>query len=274
MGAGRSGSTILGIMLGNIKDCFFAGELHLWNKTKGVTFNDRPVVEKFWETVLAEFPANDRVFSCDFDKKLEYHSAVLSLLRKQNRPMVQAFHQQTTTLLSILQSATGKTTIIDSSHYPLRGYWLNKNKHLNVSYVYLYRNPVYVIQSFRKKDIEQPAKTILGANLYLFVVSVLSNLIYFLLPSARKTRISYEDLIQHTDESLAKIEAISNIAFNPPFEKKHLLTGFIFRSNRIRHKEAIDLENDIKPIKNNIFLKTFIYSLHWPFIFLHAKIKG
>ncbi len=272
MGAGRSGSTILGIVLGNIDDCFFAGELHLYNKTKGVTFNDRPEVEKFWNKIRLEFEKNEHYFSYDFDKKLEYHTAAIhTFFRSKKSSIVKMFHQQSTRLFNLIHRYTGDKTVIDSSHYPLRAYWLAKNSELDVSYIYLYRNPVYVIQSFRKKNIEQPSKSFLSANLYLFLVSVLNNIIYLLLPHGKKMRLRYETLINSTDASLKRIEGIAKVKAPYPFNKIRLKTGLIFRSNRIRHSETLNLETAIQPINANFFLKGLIYLVHWPFILFHRK---
>ncbi|MCZ6675379.1 MAG: hypothetical protein O7C75_20815, partial [Verrucomicrobia bacterium] len=48
MGTGRCGGTILGILLGNLKDIFYAGELAFWHKFKGVPKTDNEEVLKFW----------------------------------------------------------------------------------------------------------------------------------------------------------------------------------------------------------------------------------
>src|SRR4051812_9425114 len=61
LGTGRSGSTILGIALGNCEGIFYAGELHLWLGRAGKPPLKGAERERFWgavrEQVSPDMPA-------------------------------------------------------------------------------------------------------------------------------------------------------------------------------------------------------------------------
>jgi hypothetical protein len=270
MGAGRSGSTLLGILLGNMEKYFFAGELHLWNMTRGKTFNERNDVIDFWENVADEFSGKEEYFQYDFDKNLEFHTAIPSLLGFHKKELIKKFHEQSEKLFAAVKKQSGKQSIVDSSHYALRAYWLSKNPSLDVSYIYLYRNPADVVNSFRKKNVEHVAKNFFSANAYLVGVSILINFIYWILPREKKIRIRYEDVLKCTQSTLNRIERVSTVPMNE-IDTSTLKTGYIFRSNRIRHSEKISLQKENGAQRSNIFLKSIIYILHSPFLIMHRR---
>lgn len=288
MGSGRSGSTILGIVLGNMEGNFFGGELHLWFKEKGISperkevyahldkikddMAEREAAFAFWDEVKDTITDREEFFKYDFDKKLEFHTAFPSIffLSKKNE-VVQKFHEGSEKLFSSIMNESGTNTVIDSSHYAVRAYWLSKNPALDVNYIYLFRSPVDVIMhSFKKKDIEQPPKSFLSGNGFLIAVSCLSNFVYYLLPRRKRMRLRYEDLINNPEASLTRIQKKFNLEIKN-LDFKNLKPGNIFQGNRIRLRDRIALETSIKKNPANGFAKAVIYLLHAPFILLHRK---
>ncbi len=267
LGSGRSGSTILGIVLGNIKNHFFGGELHLWNKDKGMPAEDF----EFWDKVNEGVPHREEFFKCNFDKKLEFHTAILSIFKSQKREIVKSFNEQSVELFTSMQNVAQASTIIDSSHYAPRAYWLNQNPAMDVHYIYLYRNPVDVMMgSFKRKDIEQPSKNFFSGNYFLFAVSCLSNLVYVLLPRKKRMKLRYEDFITHPVEELNRIQKKFNIEIEN-LDLQNLKPGHIFRANRIRLYDKISLETKLKKTPINPFLKAVIYIIHFPFLLTHRR---
>lgn len=269
MGIGRSGSTILGVVLGNLKNYFFAGEMHLWIESKGVP-TERPEAIKYWEKIALNIPDREDYFNTDFHRQLEFHTALPALFKSHNAPIIKKFQKLCTELFTSIKKVTNCNVIVDSSHYPLRAYWMNKNNNLDVHYIYLYRHPVDAINALMKKDVEQIPKSFFGANFYLFYVSLLSNLVYLGLPKNKKLKLRYEDLIKNPQAAVARVEENLHTE-KQTLDFNYLKTGHIFRANRIRLLESIKLESKIKKGKMNFFLKAIVYAVHFPFMLLNRK---
>ena len=267
MGSGRSGSTILGVVLGNLKNCFYGGELHLWAGDRGIP-TDRDSAYEFWERVSQAFPDREKYFdlAASFNSQLEYHTALASLFRSSNREIVQQFHEQSVKFFKAIETVSERAVTIDSSHYALRAHWLNKNPGLDVCYIYLYRDPVEVIVSHKRKDVEQKHMNFFKANVYLIWVSVFNNIIYSFLPKANKMKLRYEDFINRPAETLTQIENKFRLE-SEELDLKNLDPGNLFRANRIRLHQKISLENKLKKTKVNPFEKALIYLLLWLLVF-------
>jgi len=270
MGAGRSGSTIAGILLGNMDKYFFSGELHLWNMTKGETFNERSDVIEFWKKVSDAFLDKENYFKYDFNKRLEFHTAIPAFIGLGNKKLIEKFHEQSQKLFAAVKAESGKEVIIDSSHYALRAYWLNKNKQLDVSYIYIYKDPVDVIKSFSKKNIEHVPKNFFSANIYLVGITILVSIVYTLLPKGKKIKVHYEEIINCPEKVLQRVEKITGVPASK-VDTNQLKTGYIFRSNRIRHLEQISLKRDAKVDQGKKFSDFIINIIHWPFLAMHRK---
>src|ERR1700682_6281666 len=78
MGAGRSGTTILGVALGNCVDFVFAGELNQWLLKSGVPTHDGPERARFWETVRGDLDGAAELFGGQATC-LERSSALLNI---------------------------------------------------------------------------------------------------------------------------------------------------------------------------------------------------
>jgi hypothetical protein len=269
MGVGRSGSTILGVVLGNLKDYFFGGEMHLWIESKGVP-TEREHAIKYWEKIAVNIPDRDDYFNTDFDKKLEFHTTFPALFGSHQTPIIKKFHKLSGELFASIKKVSGCDVIVDSSHYPLRAYWLNKNPALDMHYIYLYRNPVDAVHALMKKDVEQIPKNFFSANIYLFWVSLISNIVYLVLPKGKKLKVRYEDLIKNPNGILSNVQQNLNTQLQT-IDLNNLSTGYIFRANRIRLYKTIKLESTLKRAGTNIFLKALIYIIHFPFMLLNPR---
>ena len=114
-------------------------------------------------------------------------------------------------------------------------------------FIYIKRNPVDVVHSFSKKDIEQPPKSWFKANLYLFCVNMLC--VFILKKIKRNSKvvtITFDDFVGDTANTLSHISktlsvdlsnSINMINNNSPF-----VPGYLFDGNRIRMKKEIKME--------------------------------
>lgn len=270
MGAGRSGSTILGIMLGNLPDCIYTGELHFWNIYKGIPNNDQEEVKNFWAKVKQDFTGCEKYFDYNFYKYLEYHTSFLFLPWLTKSKLITEYLLYNSELAKRIINKSDKKIIIDSSHYPFRALMLHKNKCVDLKVIYLYRNPINVLNSFQKKNIEHNPKHPLMANIYLFLVSSLSTLSYFILPRNNRIKIRFEDVLSKPDIMIKELTDFLGFP-DCKLNFNNLSTGYSIQSNRIRQSMRITLrqdenEGDIKP-----FWKIFTKIVQSPFLFFNKS---
>lgn len=272
MGGGRSGSTILSIAIGNMPGVLYVGELHKWNLYNGKANSEIEAVRKFWHEVYQKLEQPEKFIKQDYFKYLEYHSSIFYLPWFTKKKLVKEFHYFTNMITGVIKKMTGAEFILDSSHYPFRAFWLEKNKNIDLKIIYLYRNPVDVVESFGKKNIEQNFKNPISANLFLTFIAILSEFFYYYFPANRRIKIRYEDLIEFPDSTIKRLKKFLGLS-EFSIDINNLKTGYIFQSNRIRQNETISLNKNISPSKLNIFWKIYTYLFQFPFVFFFNKRK-
>jgi hypothetical protein len=171
-----------------------------------------------------------------------------------------------------------KSIIVDSSKYPMRAILLSKIFNDKISFIYLSRNPSAVVESFQKKDVEQPSKSRLMAHLYLLTVNTLSkHIIKILGKTNRVSVINYEDLLQSPVAALKKIESELNIDLDNSkkiIEKNEpLKVGLLFDGNRLRLENEIIFRKGDVETKPKKMSDRFFYGLHKLFWYKPLKIN-
>lgn len=259
IGAGRSGTTFLDIVLGNNKNTISLGEINRFFKRNGIP-PKRDVesdVYLLWEKISQSFKntPNERTFDelNTLFRNNEFHSKFLKSLLKNNesryRHLLKDFYKSIVTNVD-------DSIIIESSKYPARA--LNISSYLdksdfNIKYVYLKKDPVKVVKSFNKKDIEQPSKSFLMANIYYLSVNIMCSCAIRILKYRGHQTYCFknETFLQNPKTILHEASEALNEDFSESQEKilknKPLNTGFLFDGNRIRLKETLFLE----PYKDN-----------------------
>jgi hypothetical protein len=232
MGAGRSGSTILGTALGNCHDAFFAGELDAYTRRGGVPTNEDLSTGAFWSRVRQRLELFGASASPEWHKWFEHPS---SLFRRRRRPARKAYAQFNECLYRAVAAEAQVSVVIDSSHYPLRR-WRLRDIGIEVHTVYLVRNPVSVVHSLQT-DIDP--KTRIAANAYLWIVSCLAEVVYLGLIGT-KARVRYEDFLREPQAELTRIGwecglDPSAIRFD------NLRTGPVFAGNRLIKRGTVAL---------------------------------
>jgi hypothetical protein len=187
MGAARSGSTLLGTLLGEVEGVFFAGELCDWANLEGISTVPRS--QPFWERVRNHVgPLPNR--SSDYKRIFEHPAGIVN--RVTQRRERSDYGRLTLDVLNGVAKESGRSIIVDSSHYPRRAQALRRLLGPEgVRLVFLVRRPSSVAQSFRKTG----DKGVVQANLYMMVVSVLAWLTYLTHPRGHRAIVSYEEMI-------------------------------------------------------------------------------
>ena len=264
LGAGRSGTTLLDIILGNEPQFFSAGELNRIPKRNFSPHLPRDEnVYKFWNHVKASINNYESEYS-NF-QKLEYHFGFIHVLKKRKSLKKYIFFNKE--LFKSIVKESKKPYIIDSSKYPLRAYWLSKIYDKEICFIYMKRHPLATVNSFGNKSVEQPHKSNYYAHFYLLFVNILSNIIFnFFLPKkSKKCIIHLEDLSSNCLKSLLHIESslglelknlIKKVENNQSFD-----VGFLFDGNRLRLRKKITLVNNNNKKRLKVIDK-FLLSIH------------
>lgn len=260
LGAGRSGTTILDIVLGNCSNGISLGEINRFFKRKGIAPKRDPGtnVHEFWQSIKKTFDDKTEeeydVLKKVFDK-YEYHTGFSkAFFCRTDKRYQNALSKQ---YESIAEHTQNKTVIIESSKYPARAINISTiiDEKFDIGYVYLKKDPVKVVSSFGKKGLEQPAKSFLASNLYYLLVNILCYLAVWKLRKRghKVTLVKYEDLISRTARTLDTISEQHGIDLGDTKTKIEngyaLDTGYLFDGNRIRLKENIVLQKELKKVK-------------------------
>ena len=277
IGAGRSGTTLLDIILGNNNNSISLGEVNRFFKREGIP-PKREVdseVYLFWDSINEEFnKKHDTNTYSNFSKVFrnnEYHSNALKVIFGKSDSK---YGNVLKTLYNALHLKTDEDVLIESSKYPLRALNVSKflpNDLFNIQYIYLKKDPVKVVQSFQKKDIEQPSKGFFAANVYYLFVNLLCGYIVKLLKNRGHSIsvVNYKDIIDNNQQTISNIGDDLNLDLSNLKTKldtnKPLKTGFLFDGNRIRLKETLSLQSSSKIDTKNLkyyFTRMFNYIVY------------
>jgi hypothetical protein len=222
-GRGRSGSTLLERLLGQIEGFFSVGELRLWNRRlrEGRRCGCGAPLGKceIWNSALGKAFGNlDRID----DAKLDLHewgahsrTALLMLLSRdyaEFEPCVVAYLAQLERIYHAVQSTTGCKVIVDSSKSPVYVHGLGMLPSIDLYMVHLVRDPRAVAYSWlrqqRRPKIDDPlSNRVFGpvkSSLFWSATNLLTEIAKaqfrdnFLL-------LRYEDFIRKPEESMKRI---------------------------------------------------------------------
>ena len=243
MGAGRSGSTVLGVALGNCADVFYAGELEDWLKRSGAPNFGGAERARFWDSVRRSV-GGEELYGDEPWRKLEYSLSPLRVhewrARRRLRPR---YRRVTKRLYGAIASQAHAAHVVDTSHYPLRARELQQLHGVNLYLIYLIRDPSSVVASFGRRDITNLAKSILATNAYLCLTHLLSVIVFNRHRTDRRLLLRYEDLIAEPERVLRQILDWAGVPAELP-DLKSLATGIPFQGNRFLDSEVIALQSD------------------------------
>lgn len=273
IGAGRSGTTLFDIMLGNSENCFSAGELNRFTKRDGLPHGARSnKVSDFWRAVnsiMEKKGLKNPYQYYKIFKQFEYHYNYFSMFRSLKSKEFALYSKYQQELFSAIYSTIKKdeVVIIDSSKYPLRGYFLSKIFKEKVLLLYIKRQPGDVVESFQKKDVEQPSKTRIASHIYLLVVNAIAGKVLKLLKGSNKTSVVYyNDFMKFPVKTFEKIERDLELDLSASKElinrNNTFKVGLLFDGNRLRLKEEIKFVSQTAKSKSK---EHFLNELFSPF---------
>ena len=151
----------------------------------------------------------------------------------------------------------------------MRARRLSKIFNKQISFIYIQRTPISVVESFQKKSVEQPPKSRMQANLYLLLVNILASRTIKKLNKSHKTAtISYTDLTNNTISTLNHLEQQLSIDLTETKEliknNQPLKVGSLFDSNRLRLKNEVKINKSHQSQPEKAIDKLF-HSIHKAF---------
>jgi Sulfotransferase family len=240
MGAGRSGSTILGVALGNCEGVVFAGELDKWFAREGAPRRDDPALRSFWREVLEQVGDAQDVFA-GRTGWLERSSALLDPRKWRTRRRLRARYRSVSQQLFLAVAQVAQAThVVDSSHYPLRARELQSLAGIDLHLLYLVRDPQSVVASLGRRDVAERRFGVAASNAYLWLTNVLSLLVFLRHPRDRRLFVRHEDFIADPRRVLAQILTGAGSS-SPAPDLDGLRTGVPFHGNRLVGEEVVAL---------------------------------
>ncbi len=239
MGAGRSGSTILGVALGNCENVFFAGELDRWLARAGVPRANRSGAE-LWSAVRdgAQDPSAPLEGKSTY---LERSSALLDPRKWAARRRLRRTYRSVSEQLYLsIARATGATHVVDSSHYPLRARELQALSGIDLYLLMLVRDPQSVAASLGRSDVPERRFGLLAANAYMALTHALSIWVFMRHRRDRRLFIRHEDFLASPQEVLRQILQRCDCDAQIP-DLGALRTGAPFHGNRLIDSELVSL---------------------------------
>jgi hypothetical protein len=241
MGAGRSGSTMLGVVLGNVPGVFYAGELDAWLRRSGApNFGGRERIA-FWERVRRRVRQPESLFGDAAWQAMEHSTSVLGRRAAKRRELAAEYRRIAGELFAAISAESGASWIVDSAHYPRRFAQLRKVPELDLYLIWLVRDPRRVVASFGRRDVDQAPKSALAANAYLWLTHALSYVEFLRHPADRRWAVSYDDFLADPAVGLRAIPPLC-VGEGALPDLTNLRTGPVFQGNRFLNAETIQLQ--------------------------------
>lgn len=249
---GRSGTTILGYLLGNTKDALDLGEVNEWLRFDGKPNGFPPGTENyaFWEKVMSRFieyhgkPDFDRLRF--LQRHTDYHYSlfgqVVTSYRLRQREC-QEFRRFLRALYQAIFDVSEANFLVDSSKYPSRLWHLtNLLPPENLLIVHLQRSAKAVIEAMKNAEQGRPRSSPAAAA-YYYGIEFLITKMTKTIPASRLMHIQYESLMRGPEEYLRQIGQKFQMEVESAVEKvsrqQPLRRGYIFNGNRMRLQEHV-----------------------------------
>jgi hypothetical protein len=240
MGAGRSGSTVLGIAIGNARNAFCAGELDAWFTRRSIPNGTGVELEEFWSRVRRRMSRWLGDELPDYHRSFEHPQGWIRLMgrRRVDRSRYRAANED---LYEAITAESGAQVVIDVSHYPLRRLYLSNTRRVEFFTIFLVRDPASVVTAMRGSN--QKKKRTWEAVAYIWVATLLSAVVYTRLPREQRLFLRYEEFIARPEHELQRIAGRLGLDATR-IDLEDLRPGPLFQGNRMRTLPSISLDRN------------------------------
>jgi hypothetical protein len=247
MGAGHSGSSILGVTLGNCNDFFYAGEVEEWLVKGGAGRWGGSQRTNFWKRVADKVdPSAAELFGSEVNRVIERSSAWLRIDRwAARRRMLPRYRSVSEELLLAIASAADTSNVIDTSHFPLRAIELQRLDGIELYLILLVRDAQAVVASnvrhISPHEVPERRFQILAMNGNLWLTYLLSVIVFLRHDRARRMFVSHETFLEQPEAVLRKI--LDQVGSDAPIPDLSALdVGAPFEGNPLLGSEVVALE--------------------------------
>jgi hypothetical protein len=269
MGTGRSGTTMLEIMLSVNDDVCGVGELtHIFrdgfegDKTCacGQAFSQCA----FWSQIQQRlsYPFRQVLQFSDLLNRIDWHKGFLkTLFHAFSKKKTKAYARINKELYTACADVSGRRVIVDSSKYPGRALMLSRLYGSAVKIICLTRSAEGLLNAFLKTDVEQPSKSPFAVLVYYVYVLLCCRIVA--LATNNVLFITFEELTAFPVKTIKKIEAFTGITFeqtrrrlenNAALTPGHIVTGNRLRNNKTIFFQKQQGEQKLIPKRHNLFL--------------------
>lgn len=254
LGTGRSGTTVIDIVLGKNDDIFSCGELVRFSELKAEPhgFPKDSLNYLFWKKIDKKLFArlsstHEALFR--LSRKIEFHpSFFFNLFHLIPRKDKKRYQEYVNTFFDILFQSIHQNVVVDSSKYAGRALGLLRCLKYDLFIIYVVRDPVRVVRSFAKKNVEQLPKKYLMANIYYFLINFLCRIVIFMAGKSHVYTLKYENFLADPASELENIQNASGIDLQKSIQtarkEGEFEVGFLFEGNRIRLQKKIQLQKE------------------------------
>lgn len=251
MGTGRSGTTILEILLSNNPGIFGVGEVtHIFQDgfiDDEICSCGKPTsVCEYWSSVRqqcawkeADISKLNQLF-VDIAWHTQFPKVAFGLVSRKKRDL---FSKTNECLFQSSSDISGANIVVDSSKYAGRALELARAFPKNVKIICLTRSPAGLVKAFKKTDAAEQKPKSLSGTLYYYLYTLACFRVVAWILKSRILRIRYEDMIANPDQTLCRIESWAGIDLsktkNILKEKQWLNAGHIVTGNRLRRKGRV-----------------------------------
>jgi sulfotransferase family protein len=253
MGAGHSGSTILGLALGNCSDSFYAGEIDEWLVVSGTPSLGGSERTEFWGSVreaMREAGAQ-ALFGGEVNRLIERSSSLLRFDRwPARRALLGRYREVSADLFRAIASTAGVSHIVDTSHFPLRARELQKLGGVELYLVLLVRDPQDVVASnvreLSRHEVAERRVRILAMNANLWLTQLLSLLVFLRQPRERRVFVRHESFVADPEGVLRQIVDSLGTGVALP-DLTALRGGVALQGNSLIMSEKIAVKRSTRP---------------------------
>lgn len=276
LGAGRSGTTILEVVLTGNRRIVGVGEVtHIFKDgflggdqcACGISAPNCPMWARVCE--IAGWTDSRIRELAQLFRRFDWHSGFLrSWFGWYGGTEYQDYAQANRDLFRAVASLGNVDLIVDSSKYAARALNLNRIFDSRVRVICLVRSPEGLLTSFRKDHThEQKPKSHFALILYYCFILISMRIAAYRF-GARAYPIQYEDLVSDPDRVLADLQTWLGVDFSEsrrriaekiPFSGGHIVTG-----NRLRKsKEIIFRTGEKKPPIDGVWNRLTVKIMHF-----------